>query len=72
MPAKKYLTRRELVGFLNKRGYPISLSTFGKLAMPSRNQGPPLAGRWGRCDFYDPGKALAWAQSRFRMTGRTA
>ncbi len=68
----QYLTRRKLVDFLNEHGYPISFSTLAKLCMPSRDEGPPLAGRWGGRDFYDRGKALAWAKSRFRMASRAA
>jgi len=70
--AKNYLTRRQLVEFLTERGYPISFSTLSKLCMPSRDEGPPLVGRWGSRDFYDPAQALAWARSRFRMVDRAA
>jgi hypothetical protein len=68
----RYLTRRELTEFLTKNGFPISYSTLLKLAMPSRNEGPPPAGYWGNRALYDPEKALAWAQKRFRSNWRSA
>jgi hypothetical protein len=67
----RYLTRRELAEFLTERGYPISYSTLLKLAMPSRNEGPPAAGFWGNKALYEPAKALAWAKRRFRTNWRS-
>jgi hypothetical protein len=67
-----YLTRRELAEFLTKRGFPISYSTLLKLAMPSRNEGPPAVGFWGNRALYDPDQALTWAHGRFRTTWRPA
>jgi len=71
-PIEKYLTRRQLVYFLNDHGYPLSFSTLSKLCMPSRNEGPPSVGRWANRDLYEPSKALAWAKARFRITARAA
>jgi hypothetical protein len=66
------MTRRQLVKFLNKNGYPITISTLNKLSMPSRGVGPEPEGRWGRGrkHLYDSGKALRWAQARFRSLAR--
>jgi hypothetical protein len=71
-PIQKYLTRRQLVEFLNEHGYPVPFSTLSKLCMPSRNEGPPSVGRWATRDMYDPGVVLAWAKARFRRTARAA
>lgn len=70
MPTDRYMTRRELVGFLNEHGYPISISTITKLCMPSRGEGPKAEGRWGGRDLYRPDRALAWAHARFKNQGR--
>jgi hypothetical protein len=70
--AKDFLTRAELAEFLSSKGYPISVSTLAKLAMPSRGEGPPHAGFWGNRALYDPDKSLAWAQKRFRSNWRSA
>jgi len=67
---KVELTRSQLAQFLTERGFPISKSTLDKLAMPSRDEGPPAAGFWDNRALYDPSKGLAWAQSRFRMNWR--
>jgi hypothetical protein len=69
-PIKRYLTRRELVQFLNEHGFPISKSTLDKLAMPSGGEGPPAAGFWSNRALYEPSKALAWAKNRFRRNRR--
>jgi hypothetical protein len=61
-----YLTRRELVEYLNSRGFPISISTLHKLSMPSRGEGPEPAGCWGGRHLYRPDRALAWARARFK------
>ena len=70
--SKAYLTRAELAEFLTSNGYPISVSTLAKLAMPSRGEGPPHAGFWGNRALYCPEKALAWAKRRFRTNWRSA
>jgi hypothetical protein len=67
VPTDRYLTRRELVEFLNSHGYPISVSTLARLSMPSRGEGPKPEGRWGAgiCTGligYSPGRAIASAQ----------
>jgi hypothetical protein len=59
------MTRRQLAEFLTERGFPISKSTLDKLAMPSRGEGPPLAGVWAGKGFYDPARAIRWARGRF-------
>jgi hypothetical protein len=69
---RRYLTRRQLADYLSASGFPISKSTLDKLAMPSRGEGPPLAGFWSNRALYDPAKALAWAKSRFRTNWRPA
>jgi hypothetical protein len=63
---ERLLTRRELAKFLTEQGYPITVSTLDKLAMPTRAEGPEPEGYWGRCLLYDPKKAIAWARKRFR------
>jgi hypothetical protein len=64
---KRRGTRRELCEFLTARGYPITISTLAKLAMPSAGgKGPPPEGEWGNRHIYDFDKALRWAQKRFR------
>jgi hypothetical protein len=65
-----YLTRRALAHFLTERGFPISKSTLDKLAMASRNEGPPAEGFWGNRALYHPDKSLAWARKRFRSNWR--
>ena len=67
---ERYLTRRELAGYLTEHGFPISKSTLDKLAMPSRNEGPRHIGFWGNRALYDPEKALVWAKKRFRTHWR--
>jgi hypothetical protein len=67
---ERYLTRRELAGFLTEHGFPISKSTLDKLAMPTRAEGPPHVGYWGNRALYDPDKSLAWAKKRFRSNWR--
>jgi hypothetical protein len=63
------LTRHELAKYLGAHGYPISLHTLNRLC--ARGEGPPRAGIWGGQFQYDPGRALAWARSRFRTTEPT-
>jgi hypothetical protein len=70
--SKAYLTRAEVAEFLTSEGYPISVSTLSKLAMPSRGEGPPSAVFWGNRALYDPEKALGWAKKRFRSNWRRA
>jgi hypothetical protein len=62
----KMLTRREVAEYLSANGYPISAGTLGKLC--ARDEGPPHAGIWRGQFQYEPGRALAWARSRLRMT----
>jgi hypothetical protein len=71
MPDKQYVTRRQAVALLNDRGFPISESTLAKLCMPSRNEGPPAAGRFGNRDVYEPEAVLGWARARFRSAARS-
>jgi hypothetical protein len=71
MHPKKRLTRKQLGAFLREEhGYPIGDSTLDKLCMPTINQGPPVAGWWGRRPLYDPDEGLAWAEARIKV-GRT-
>jgi hypothetical protein len=67
---KAYLTRKQLVQFLRRHGYPLSLSTCAKLCAPSRNEGPPTVGIWAKRALYDPEEALEWARSRMRSASR--
>jgi hypothetical protein len=69
-PGDRFMTRRQLVEFLNEHGYPLTLSTLNKLAMPSCGEGPPAEGAWGKFDLYDPARGLQWARSRFRARRR--
>jgi hypothetical protein len=69
---ERYLTRRQAVALLNEHGYPMSASTFAKLCMPSRGEGPPSVGRWANRDLYEPSKLLGWAKTRFRITAQAA
>lgn len=67
----RYLTRRELAEFLTEHGFPISYSTLLKMAMLSRNEGPPPVGYWGNRALYDRERAIAWAQRQFRSSWRS-
>jgi hypothetical protein len=69
-PAGRLMTRRQIVEFLNKSGFPISISTLNKHCMPSGGGGPEPEGGWGKHHLYDPNKALRWARSRFRALTR--
>ena len=71
-PAERYLTRRQLVEHLRQHGFPLSLSTLHKLTMPSRGEGPPCEGTWGKTMLYSPDKALRWARARFRSISQAA
>jgi len=64
--SERLLTRREAVVFLNRHGFPISLSTIAKMSMPSRGEGPRAEGRWGGRDLYRPDRLLLWARARLR------
>jgi hypothetical protein len=55
-------TRRQLLQAINDHGIPMGASTLNRLCMPSSNQGPPIAGWWGRRPLYDLEKGLAWAR----------
>lgn len=68
-PNSEMLTRREMAEYLSANGYPIGLNTLHRLC--ARGEGPPYAGIWRGQYQYDPGKALAWARSRFRTTEPT-
>jgi hypothetical protein len=58
------LTREQLRQRLNARGYPMSVSYFAKLCLPSVGGGPPIAKQWGKRPLYNFDDALAWAESR--------
>jgi hypothetical protein len=73
MPATdRYLTRKEVVEFLREHGYPVSFSTFTKLSMPSRGEGPKPEGCWGGRHLYRPAHVLAWAKARFKSVDAAA
>ena len=63
--AKRY-TRKELGAELRALGFPISDSTLNKVCAPSVNQGPPIAGWWGRRPLYDLDAGIVWAEARPR------
>jgi hypothetical protein len=62
------LTRESLRQELAKRGYPISLSYWNKLNLPSINAGPPVAKWFGKRPLYSISDALAWCESRCSST----
>ena len=59
---EKFLTRRQLVVFLNEMGLPIGWGQINQLIW--RGQGPPIAGRWGNKDVFLPREVKAWALGR--------
>jgi hypothetical protein len=61
----RHRTRRELAEYLSANGYDISIHSLNRLCAPSCGEGPPLVGVWGGKGFYEVGRALAWARSRF-------
>ena len=58
------LTRESLRQELAKRGYPISLSYWNKINLPSVNAGPPVAKWFGKRPLHRLDDAIAWAESR--------
>jgi hypothetical protein len=60
------MTRDQLRKFLNDRGFPIGESSFDKICMPSRNEGPEVEAYWGRRPLYRPDRGLEWASSQKR------
>jgi hypothetical protein len=65
---QEFLTRRQLVAFLNALGLPIGKGQLDKLIW--RGDGPPAAGRWGNRDVFRPEAAREWAMSHMRpLTG---
>jgi len=67
MLPRKRMTRKQLASHLREHGFPIGNSTLDKLCMPTVNEGPPVAGWWGRRPLYDPDEAIAWAEARTRQ-----
>jgi hypothetical protein len=65
-PDQVFFTRDQLLEQLNTRGYPIKASYFGKMCLPSRSAGPPVAKWFGRRPLYTLADGLAWAESRCR------
>jgi hypothetical protein len=53
---------------LNAMGFPLGCSTFDKMCMPSRNEGPPVEAYWGKRPLYSADTGLEWA--RGRLTSR--
>jgi hypothetical protein len=66
--SKRLMTRSELRVFLNAEGFPIGASTFDKLCMPSRNEGPEVEAWWGDRPLYAPERGLEWARRRLSKT----
>ena len=60
-----FLTRKQLLLFLNSEGIPIGKSTLDKLC--ALGQGPPVAAWWGRLGLHRPAQSLAWAMARLRL-----
>ena len=60
-----FLTRKQLLLFLNSEGIPIGKSTLDKLC--ALVQGPPVAAWWGRLGLHRPAQSLAWAMARLRL-----
>ena len=65
---KPLLTREELRRYINDQGIPLGASTFDKLCMPSRYDGPEVEAWWGARPLYDPERGLEWAKSRLTKT----
>jgi hypothetical protein len=61
----RFLTRKQLLIFLNNEGIPIGKSTLDKLC--ALGQGPPVAAWWGRLALHRPAESLAWAMARLRL-----
>jgi hypothetical protein len=59
-----FLTRKQLLAFLNSEGIPIGKSTLDKLC--ALGQGPPVAAWWGRLALHRPTESLEWAMARLR------
>jgi hypothetical protein len=70
--AAPLLTREQLRQRLVAAGYPISLSYFNKICLPSRNAGPPVATWFGKRPLYELEPALAWAKSLCRPAEQAA
>ena len=64
------MTRSELREFLNSEGFPLGESTFEKICMPSRGEGPPIEFFWGNRPLSKPERGLEWARSRLSQTKR--
>jgi len=54
--------------FLISEGFPLGESTFEKICMPSRGEGPEVEAWWGRRPLYRPTRGLEWAKSRLRKS----
>jgi hypothetical protein len=67
--APELLMRREqLREYLANLGYPLTRGTFAQLCAPSRGEGPPVWGYWGRSPVYRASDGLQWARARLRQT----
>jgi hypothetical protein len=62
------MTRSQLREFLNSEGFPLGESTFEKICMPSRGDGPAVEAWWGLRPLYNPERGLQWAKSRLTKT----
>jgi hypothetical protein len=63
----KYATREELRQHIaDVLGIEFSPGTMNQLCMPSRGEGPPVAGYIGKKPFYRLEEGIAWARSRLR------
>jgi len=68
MDSERYLTRKDLPGFLlEKRNFSISMSRLDVLKW--QGIGPPVAGKWGRAPMYRPDDVLRWADERAGIGG---
>jgi hypothetical protein len=66
--SKPLMTRSELRVFLNSEGFPLGESTFEKICMPSRGEGPEVEAWWGGRPLYNPERSLEWARGRLSKT----
>jgi hypothetical protein len=57
------MTRKQAVGFLNERGFPIT--KYG-LDHACKGDGPRPCAKWGRQYLYAPEELLRWAENHLK------
>jgi hypothetical protein len=69
-------TRDGLYTLLCENNFPLGRSTFDKLCMPSRGEGPPVAawwpGRGGDRPLYETTASLQWAKALIKPASHAA